>query len=58
MKKAISDMFKNPMFWVAVIYLLVPVDILSDAIPVIGTLDDLIPFTISMIVQSRLALKR
>jgi len=53
-KEAISAVLRNPMFWVAVIYLLVPADLVPDAVPVVGTLDDLLPFAVSMIIQARL----
>ena len=43
------------MLWVAIIYLLVPADIVPDAVPVVGTLDDLIPFIASMIVQDKMS---
>ena len=49
LKKVIS----NPMFWVAAIYLILPVDIVPDAMPVVGTLDDLVPFFLAMLVQAR-----
>ncbi len=48
-KKVIS----NPMFWVAAIYLILPVDIVPDAMPVVGTLDDLVPVFLAMLVQAR-----
>lgn len=53
MKDAFLKVLHNPMFWVAVIYLLVPVDFLSDAVPVVGTMDDLIPFVIALVIQAR-----
>lgn len=53
MKDALSKVLHNPMFWVAVIYLLLPIDLLSDATPVIGTMDDLIPFVIALVIQAR-----
>ena len=54
---ALKKVLRNPMLWVAVIYLLVPVDIVPDAVPIAGTLDDLIPFIISMIVQDTMSRK-
>lgn len=57
MKKAFNDLLHNWVFWVAVIYLLIPVEFLPDAMPVVGTLDDLVPFVVSLIVQSRKAIK-
>ena len=47
----------NPMLWVAIIYLLVPADVVPDAVPVVGTLDDLIPFIASMIIQDKMSRK-
>ena len=52
-----NDLLHNWVFWVAVIYLLIPVEFLPDAMPVVGTLDDLVPFVVSLIVQSRKAIK-
>lgn len=53
-KKVLS----NPMLWVAIIYLAVPVDFVPDAVPVVGTLDDLLPFVVSMIIQEKMSRKR
>ena len=47
----------NPMLWVAIIYLVVPVDFVPDAVPVVGTLDDLLPFIVSMIIQDKMSRK-
>ena len=52
--ESIKKVFKNPMFYVALIYLLFPADILPDAVPIIGTLDDLVPFIVSLIVQNKI----
>lgn len=52
-KKVLS----NPMLWVAIIYLVVPVDFVPDAVPVVGTLDDLLPFVVSMIIQEKMSRK-
>lgn len=49
----LKKVFSNPMFWVAVIYLILPVDIVPDAMPVVGTLDDLVPVFLAMLVQAR-----
>lgn len=57
MKRAFDDLIHNPVFWVAVLYLLLPADLLADAIPVAGTIDDLVPIICSLIYQSRLASK-
>lgn len=54
-KQAVSAMLRNPMFWVAVVYLLFPVDFLPDVAPVVGTLDDLLVFIVSTVVQSKLS---
>ena len=53
--ETLKKVLKNPMLWVAIIYLLVPADIVPDAVPVVGTLDDLIPFIASMIVQDKMS---
>ena len=45
------------MLWVAIIYLIVPVDFVPDAVPVVGKLDDLLPFIISMIIQDKMSRK-
>lgn len=37
----IKFILKNKMFIIAIIYQLFPIDLISDALPVIGTLDDL-----------------
>ena len=47
----------NPMLWIAIIYLVVPVDFVPDAVPVVGTLDDLLPFVVSMIIQEKMSRK-
>ena len=54
---ALKKVLSNPMLWVAVIYLLVPVDVVPDAVPVVGTLDDLIPFIAAMIIQDKMSRK-
>lgn len=51
LKKVLS----NPMLWVAIVYLIIPVDLIPDAAPVVGTLDDLLPFIVSMIVQEKMS---
>lgn len=51
----LKKVLRNPMLWVAIIYLIVPVDLVPDAVPVIGTLDDLLPFIVSMIVQEKMS---
>ena len=45
--------FKNPMLWVAAIYLLFPADVLPDAIPAVGNLDDLVIVFLSLILQAK-----
>jgi len=55
--EALKKVLKNPMLWVAIIYLLVPADVVPDAVPVVGTLDDLIPFIASMIIQDKMSRK-
>ena len=37
--------------------ILVPADVVPDAVPVVGTLDDLIPFIASMIIQDKMSRK-
>ena len=54
----LSKVLKNPMLWVAAIYLLLPVDLIPDAVPVVGTLDDLVPIFISLILQARMGRKK
>lgn len=54
----LSKVLKNPMLWVAAIYLLLPVDLIPDAVPVVGTLDDLVPIFISLILQARMGHKK
>lgn len=49
LKKVLS----NPMLWVAALYLLLPIDLVPDAMPVVGTLDDLVPVFLALIVQAR-----
>ena len=53
MKDTLSKVLHNPMVWVAVIYLLVPIDLLPDVTPVLGTMDDLVPFIIALVLQAR-----
>ena len=48
-----KKVLKNPMVWVAVVYLLFPADLLPDTLPVVGTLDDLVPVFLSLILQAR-----
>lgn len=55
--ETLKKVLRNPMLWVAIIYLLVPVDFVPDAAPVVGTLDDLIPFIASMIIQDKMSRK-
>jgi len=55
--ETLKKVLKNPMLWVAIIYLLVPADVVPDAVPVVGTLDDLIPFIASMIIQDKMSRK-
>lgn len=54
----LTKVLKNPMLWVAAIYLLLPVDLVPDAVPVVGTLDDLVPIFISLILQARMGRKK
>lgn len=42
MKDAIKQVLLSPSFWIIVIYMLVPVDLIEDSIPVAGVLDDAI----------------
>ena len=55
--ETLKKVLMNPMLWVAIIYLLVPADVVPDAVPVVGTLDDLIPFIASMIIQDKMSRK-
>ena len=55
--ETLKKVLRNPMLWVAIIYLIVPVDLVPDAAPVVGTLDDLIPFIVSMIIQEKMSKK-
>lgn len=55
---AFNKLLRNPMFWVALVYLLFPVEFLPDATPVIGTVDDLLFWIISLVVQSKLSCKK
>lgn len=54
----LTKVLKNPMLWVAAIYLLLPVDLVPDAVPVVGTLDDLVPILISLVLQARMGHKK
>lgn len=49
--KALSNVMKNPLVWISIIYLLFPVDIVADAIPVAGTVDDLIILILTLMYQ-------
>lgn len=40
-KEQIKSIVKNPIFIVAIIYMLFPIDIFPDGVPIIGNLDDL-----------------
>lgn len=53
--ETLKKVLRNPMLWVAMVYLIVPVDLVPDAVPVVGTLDDLLPFIVSMIVQEKMS---
>ena len=55
--ETLKKVLMNPILWVAIIYLIVPVDFVPDAVPVVGTLDDLIPFIASMIIQDKMSRK-
>lgn len=49
--EAIKRVLSNPLVWVTVIYLLLPVDFAPDAAPVVGTADDLLLMLITLIIQ-------
>ncbi len=49
---------KNPMFWIAIVYMLFPMDFIPDAIPIAGNIDDVIMFIWSSLVQSQLAVSQ
>ncbi len=55
--ETMKQIAKNPMFWVAIIYLIFPTDIVPDVLPVVGNLDDLIPFILSMVTQAKISQK-
>lgn len=57
MKYAITRVLCNPLVWVSVIYLLVPIDLVVDAIPVAGTFDDLLFLIITLVAQEYKSLK-
>lgn len=48
---------KNPIFWVTVVYLFLPVDIVPDALPVVGMSDDVVLFVLSSLAQSKISQK-
>lgn len=56
--ETLKKVLKNPMVWVAVVYLLFPADLLPDTLPVVGTLDDLVPVFLSLILQARSSRKK
>lgn len=51
----IKKILKNPMLYVALAYLILPVDFVPDAAPIAGTLDDIVPILISVIVQQKMS---
>ena len=51
LKRALLNTLKNPLIWLGGAYLILPVDILADAVPGIGTVDDLIAFAIILFIQ-------
>lgn len=53
MKDGFKRVLSNPMVWLAIIYLIVPVDFVPDAVPVVGTLDDLVPVLLAMVIQAK-----
>lgn len=55
--ETLKKVLMNPVVWVAIIYLIVPADFVPDAVPVVGTLDDLIPFITAMIIQDKMSRK-
>jgi uncharacterized membrane protein YkvA (DUF1232 family) len=42
MKDAIRRVLSKPSVWIMIIYMIVPVDLIEDSIPVAGMLDDII----------------
>lgn len=40
MKEALRKVLSSPAFWIIIIYMLVPVDLIEDSIPVAGVADD------------------
>ena len=47
--QSIKNVLKNPLVWISIIYLLFPIDIVTDAIPVAGTVDDLLAMILAML---------
>ena len=56
--QSIKNVLKNPLVWLSVIYLLFPIDIVTDAIPVAGTVDDLLAMILAMWYQDFKARKK
>lgn len=51
MKKALRKVLSNPVIWITAVYLIFPVDLIEDSVPVAGTLDDLAVFVITSLIQ-------
>ena len=58
MKSALSRVLTNPMVCISVVYLLFPTDLVADALPVVGTADDLIIMVVTMFLQEYFTVKR
>lgn len=50
----IKRVLMNPVFILAVLYLVFPADIIPDATPGVGVIDDLIPVVLSLILEDYL----
>lgn len=51
MKQALGKVLTNPVIWISALYLILPVDLVEDSVPVAGTLDDLLVFVLSSFIQ-------
>lgn len=58
MIKSFKKVLTNPAVWIAAIYLLFPTDIIPDAVPVAGTLDDLVVMILTLVIQDIRASKK
>ncbi len=56
--KYVKQVAANPLFWIALVYLGFPVDLVPDALPVVGVADDGLLVIAATIVQSFLTTKK